>query len=516
MNNKEDNPINADKTKLYKNLLRYEDIEEKVSEFLPGLQVALKVVLAVAIASCFRFPAMVWLLLVDVPSSGKTDLVRLIKDSSITYYLDNLTQNAFVSGERVTKTNKVHDLLPLLDNKCFVVKDWTSIFSLDEKATKKILGDLVNIYDKEFAKFSSSRGLIPYESYFSHLGCITPATLNKHTQYLNMIGARFLFYNLPETSEENEKASREYIFSGKDRTELEAEAKKYVSSYLEQLTQLKWEEPTISKEAENYIWIGANLIAHCRGIVILQPSKFMNEEGKERTSYQVIASQIEKPWRALYQLKILAECLAFVVWKDFVEIDELELIKEIVLASMPADRSQVLKIIQKNNGIITAKKLSEDSEIAYKTSQRLLEELVALKVLNKIKGSGSMPADYILDSQYKDYICLPTAEFMSSYSRETETPHSIHSDDELINEEQENKKKVRPSLWDQYLISKPFEELDNESLLAYLDFSKQYSTGDSIPLEDRNKFKEQAKKLEEECKKRNLIDTGYQDINIDN
>ncbi|HVA96179.1 MAG TPA: hypothetical protein VND99_00845, partial [Candidatus Acidoferrales bacterium] len=205
-----------------------------------------------------------------------------------------------------------------------------------------------------------------------------------------------------------------------------------------------------------------------------------------------------------------------VVWKDFVEIDELELIKEIVLASMPADRSQVLKIIQKNNGIITAKKLSEDSEIAYKTSQRLLEELVALKVLNKIKGSGSMPADYILDSQYKDYICLPTAEFMSSYSRETETPHSIHSDDELINEEQENKKKVRPSLWDQYLISKPFEELDNESLLAYLDFSKQYSTGDSIPLEDRNKFKEQAKKLEEECKKRNLIDTGYQDINIDN
>src|SRR6266702_4594441 len=134
--------------------LTYADVESKVIALLPGLQTTLKIVLAVAVSCTFPFPAMLWVLLVDVPSSGKTDFVRFIKNSTHTYYLDNLTQNAFISGERPTKANKVHDLLPELNEKCFVVKDWTSVFSLDEKATKKILGDLVNIYDKEFSKFS--------------------------------------------------------------------------------------------------------------------------------------------------------------------------------------------------------------------------------------------------------------------------------------------------------------------------------------------------------------------------
>lgn len=401
---------------------QYSEIEKRVAILLPGLERATRVILAVATASQRQFPAMIWLLLVDVPSSGKTDLVRLIKDTATTYYLDNLTQNAFISGERVTKSNKVFDLLPELNNKCFIVKDWTSIFSLDEKATKKLLGDLVNIYDKEFVKHSSARGTIRYESYFSHLGCITPATLNKHTQYLNMVGARFLFYNLPEVSQEDEELSKKRIFSEENRSEIEALVRTHVCTYLQDLLKREWDIQPLSSEVEKYLWICAELVAHCRGIIILQSSKFINEKGEERTSYEPISRQIEKSWRALLQLKSLAQCLAFVVGKNEIQTEELEFVKEIVLSSMPADRSQALRAIQKHGGIITAKELSDVSELSYITSRRLLEELTALKVIDKIPGSGSMASDFKISDKFKDFICKSTEEFLSTYSSGTETP----------------------------------------------------------------------------------------------
>jgi len=403
----------------------YQSLERKLTIYTPGLEKTLRIVLAVAIAGYFDFPAMLWLLLVDVPSSGKTDLVRLIKDSKLAYYLDNLTQNAFISGERVTETNKVHDLLPLLDKKCFVVKDWTSIFSLDEKMTKKILGDLVNIYDKEFAKFSSARGVIKYTSYFSHLGCVTPATLNKHTQYLNMIGARFLFYNLPEVSRDDEESSRKRIFTMNNRSDIENSLREQICSYLDILSKKEWNIKPLEENVQNYLWIGAKLISHCRGIIILQANTFKNESGEEVKYYDISECQIEKPWRASHQLRIFAECLAFAVEKDAVGLEELEIIKEIVLASMPADRSQALRILKKHNGIITAKELSDDYERSYKTSKRLLDELVGLKVIEKNPGSGSIAADYKIADEFKDFVCLSTSDFLSTYSGRTKTPHDV-------------------------------------------------------------------------------------------
>ncbi len=419
-------PQGIEKQPLLGTNLTYSEVEERVISILPGTQKALKVVLATAISSQFKFPAMIWMLLVDVPSSGKTDFARFIKDSPFTYYLDTLTQNAFISGERNTEENKVHDLLPQLNNKCFVVKDWTSVFSLDEKMTKKILGDFVNIYDKEFAKFSPKRGNISYESYFSHLGCVTPATLNKHATYMNMVGARFLCYTMPSITPQDEEKSRNLIFSETaDRQVMEKETRKYVSSYLHQLSQKQFVIKSLSKETEKYIWVAARLVAHCRGIIILQSATFKNEDGDDIKYYDLIDVQIERPWRALIQLITLVKCLAFIAGKDEVGTDELEIIKDVVLSSMPADRSKALKFIKEHNGQVTAKELAELSDLSIKTSRRLLEELCGLKVLEKIKGIGAIATDYKVNEEFRDFISLTPPELLSSHSNGTEKTHGI-------------------------------------------------------------------------------------------
>lgn len=411
-------PQGIQKQQLLTDPLTYQEVEQKVFDLLPNSSTALKIVLAVAASGNFKNAVMLWLLLVGVPSSGKTDLVRLIKDTPFTYYLDNLTLNALISGERPTEKEKVHDLLPLLDKKCLIVKDWTSIFSLDEKMTKKILGDLVGVYDKEFTKFSSRRGQISYNSEFSQLGCVTPATLNRHTNYMNMVGPRFLFYTMPGMTDEEEANSFDLIFSGNNRAGIEKEARLFVSSYLNQLLQQTLDIQPLSKEVANYLKIAAKLMACARGIVILQSASFTDEEGKTNTYYEVLDVQIEQPWRAIQQLTELATYLAFVTNKQEVGTEELAIIKEVVISSMPQDRSQALRMIKESNGEVTAKQLSDLSDKSIRTARRLLDELTALNILKKVQGSGNIANGYKITDKFRDFILLDTTEFLSPYSSE--------------------------------------------------------------------------------------------------
>lgn len=426
------------------NLIDYKKVEEKVLEFLPNSQQGLKIVLAVALSSQIKSPVMLWMLLVGVPSSGKTDLVRLVKDCGFVYSLDNLTLNAFVSGERATEKEKVHDLLPSLDGKCLVIKDWTSIFSLDEKMTRKLLGELVGIYDKEFSKFSSRRGKISYDSYFSQLGAVTPATLNKHSQYMNIVGPRFLNYILPETSELEDDKSFELIFEGKNRNRLEIEAREIVKEYLEQISNIPF-EVSLNTEGKRFLRIASELISFCRGIVITAPAKFKNDDGKEITYYEVVEKQKEKPWRALQQLIWLSKCLAFVAVRNEVSVEDLEIIKAVVLSSMPADRARALNFIKDHQGTVTANELKDALERSGRTSRRLLDELSALGVLDKDKGSGSFPNEYQINDKFKTFILKTPAEFMSSYSGGTEITHSTQTQLNLTDVEREMNDSVNES-----------------------------------------------------------------------
>ncbi|MBI2327387.1 hypothetical protein HYU92_03615 [Candidatus Curtissbacteria bacterium] len=413
---------------------KIDDVVAAVESYLPNTGTALKLALAVATSGTRINRVMLWMLLVGSPSSGKTDLVKLFKNSKSVYSLDNLTLNAFISGERQTEKQKVYDLLPQLANKCLVIKDWTVIFSLDEKMSKKIVGDMVGIYDKSLSKFSSRRGQITYDAEFSHLGCITPATLNKHQTYLNMIGPRFLHYTIPSLSKDDEEASFKAIFGNTDRQTLEKEVRSIVSAYLDQLNEKDISEiKPVSDEVREYLTLASRFTAKARGIVIIQASSFKNEDGDNITYYEPLDIQIEQPWRAVQQLLTLSTYLTLVSNKLEVGIEAMEVIKEVVVSSMPADRAQAVRALKDApDGEITAKYLSEQVDKSQKTTRRLLDELSFLGIVEKIKGTGQIATSYRLIPEFKDFITLDPAEFMSTNYGGTKTPDGIpHEQDNL-------------------------------------------------------------------------------------
>lgn len=409
---------NYRKTEIPQSVLTFDDIASKIEEYLPNTKDTLKILLAVATSGTRKNRVMLWLLLVGAPSSGKTDLVKLVKNNKEVMSLDNLTLNSFITGERSTEKEKTYDLLPLLNGKCLVIKDWTSLFSLDEKATKKIIGDWVNSYDKELSKFSSRRGKVTYESEFSHLGCITPATLNKHSTYLNMIGPRFMHFIIPDLTTDQENQSFDAIFSNTDRSIKEKESGEMVSSYLDYLnerdiTSIK----ELSKGAKRFLKVASRFMAKARGIVLIQSASFKDDQGKDITYYEATDTQIEHPFRAVQQLIDLSKYLALVGNKEEVGAEELKLIREIVLSSMPADRANALKVLRTSeNQEITTKELSDDSGKSFKTSGRLLEELSALGILKKNKGGGQIANSYQIENLFKEFLTADTGDFLSAYS----------------------------------------------------------------------------------------------------
>ena len=106
------------------------------------------------------------------------------------------TENALASGYVPAKgqPSKPDLLTQIADTKatCLVIKDLSPLFSAKEDRVRAVLGDLTSIYDGEYTKATSTRGLMSYTPRFAIVACGTPITLEKHRRYMAQIGQRFL------------------------------------------------------------------------------------------------------------------------------------------------------------------------------------------------------------------------------------------------------------------------------------------------------------------------------------
>ncbi len=412
------------------NNISLEQALESVEKALPGKRDQVLLVMATCISHLIDAKTPLWLMFVGVPSSAKTEIARMIGFTHWVFFLDAITENAFVSGSRSDQA----DLLPILNGKCLVVKDFTTTLSQREEVVRKILGDLTSIYDDSFVKHSPSRGTIEYHSFFAILGCVTPQALNRHQRYMNQIGPRFMFYRMPSSSNEEVDKSLEVLWSGNDLKKRFAETQKQVSAYctnlLPQLGQLKAD---LEKESNEAIWCLnhlAKFIARARGMVITRSAEFINGEGEKIQFYEPVEIQIEEPFRALQQLRVLVRALAIVQQKKSVGVEELRIAKDVALSSMPADRSLLLSVILTENKEWSAKEISQALGISHRTALRQMDELVSLKILIKREQGNGLSNLYCIEHSFSALL-YDTTEFVSHLpvvGTVTETPQRTVED----------------------------------------------------------------------------------------
>lgn len=344
-----------------------------------------EVVLAAYISKELEKRNPIWIMLVGNPSSNKTQLVTLLAKAVDTVMIDVLTTNPFISG--LSNKEKPQDLLPKLNGKCFIVKDYTSFFGRSEETVKQLISDLVSIYDGSFSKHSGARGTIQYESTFSHIGCVTPMGLSQRQTYMNQVGARFLTVRVSELTDEQRAECFDVVWSEdlKERIVAASQAASgYVTALCEGIRKYGVQLQPVSAEIRTQLNLLAELVARARGEVRIRTHKFETEDGEVKTFEEVEEIQIEEPFRALHQLKALCQSLAILRGKQEMRQREFLTVKRVALSSMPVQRAEALAAFC-TEPKLTAKEGSDILDKNYKTVKRHLDQLIHLGVLRREK-----------------------------------------------------------------------------------------------------------------------------------
>lgn len=152
---------------------------------------AIEIILATAVAS--QIPGdPLWLFILGPSGSTKTEIARSFKGSPRVYTTDTITPKALISGWREPKRKQAIDVLPQLNGKLLIIKDFTAMLSRPDIETTQVFGTLRGAYDGYFESvYGSGVGKKSFEATFGLIACVTPI-IDIYSKVNSLLGERFL------------------------------------------------------------------------------------------------------------------------------------------------------------------------------------------------------------------------------------------------------------------------------------------------------------------------------------
>jgi hypothetical protein len=171
-----------------KGVLKRDDYIATISKWLAIQDYeALDIILATAISIYFPGDP-VWLFIISPPGSTKTEILRSFTGDRICS-ISTLTPQSLISGLQGVKDT---DLMPKLDGKLLIIKDFTSILSKKSEDQTAIFADLREAYDGYLEKsYGSGVGIKRYRANFGIIAGVTNA-IDMYRIVHSLLGERFL------------------------------------------------------------------------------------------------------------------------------------------------------------------------------------------------------------------------------------------------------------------------------------------------------------------------------------
>lgn len=160
---------------------------EKWLKMSPEMIDGLKICLAVALSN--QIPGdPIWLFIVGPAGSGKTAMLMSMSKSESCVFKSSITPHALISGWAAKEDPS---LIPQLDGKTFILKDYTEVLQMNPTAYEEVLSILRGAYDGHAAKTYGNGVVRAYDCHFSMLAGVT-AAINGNSKA--SLGERFLKY----------------------------------------------------------------------------------------------------------------------------------------------------------------------------------------------------------------------------------------------------------------------------------------------------------------------------------
>jgi hypothetical protein len=344
--------------------------------FAEGEDIILDVTLGAVVANRFTGDP-VWLFLVGPPGGSKTSTLQGFAEWREVYTLSSLTASTLVSGF-VPNSGEDPSLLPQLNGKVLVVKDFTAILDMQRDARQQIMGDLRDAFDGSMAKaYGSGAGRRAYKSKFGLIAAVTPA-IDRYSKIGQQLGERFLKLRLTSEDSAKDRIKQSFKNSGHE-----------VQMGQELMSVIEAALVTCDIENENEIQVGEDVLD---AIINLADVLAVLRSDVDRDGYTREIRYVPEPeigTRLVKQLTKLARGIAAIRGKNSVGKDEFQIIRRIARDTLPSKRRVLIHTLYKlyHEGDLATQDIANEMEMPTETTKYALEDLRLLKIVTRY-GTG--------------------------------------------------------------------------------------------------------------------------------
>lgn len=384
-----------------KKSLKTIDLEELLDTFKKWLELEeteyIEVILATILSNQLLGDP-VWLFVIGASGASKTEVLRSFQNMASIYTTSKLTAQSLVSGKVFKDSSFDPSLLPHLDGKTLILKDFTTILSMRAEDKQIIFSDLREAYDGYLEKNFGNIGKKRFNAHFTIIAGVTPV-LDKFTAMQQQLGERFLKIRLSqkETKTKIERAVNNLEVQTAMREELNTATQRFFAQRLKLKETLK--QVKIAKEIKDMIIKLAQYIAS------LRTSVSRNPYNREVLDY---IPEDEVGTRLGIQLAKLGKALAAIRNKKEITESELRILTRIAKDTIPKKVRILMDCLTKEPYGLKTSEFKEKTGIENRTCLYALYDLqvLGLVISKELKGKGAKgsPLNWTITEKFEKLI----------------------------------------------------------------------------------------------------------------
>ncbi len=315
-----------------------------------------------------------WMFIVAPPGATKTEPLLGLSGAARIEMISTLTPHTLISGANFGGGGDP-SLIPRLDKKVLIVKDFTSVLNLPHVERDEIFGILRDAYDGECSKPFGNGIFRRYRSKFGILAAVTPA-IELFTESHAALGERFLRWRNYIPS--NSKIRRVYVEKALSNSTKEDNMRGDLAEIARDVVKAKYEVvPVVPAGMRSRVVSLALLVSMLRGTVVRD--KYTRDITHH--SYTELGTRVSK------QLDKLIRGVAMFRGEEIATEHEYKIALNVAHSSVPYRLNSSVRFMRKRKEkTVTTAELSEGVKLPVTTCKTVLENLSMLGAVETVQG----------------------------------------------------------------------------------------------------------------------------------
>ena len=375
-------------------------VEKHFPTLWPAVEVGLSTCATLLLADNANPVALIY---VGPAGAGKTTIASMfdgakVNGQDLCVRSDKFTTASFLSHSAKATSHQLKeiDLLPRIKNKVFLTPELSTIFRGKEDELAERFAIITRVLDGQgLVTHSGTHGQrdCAGDYLFAWIGCTTPFSPSVW-RIMGQLGSRMFFLVMDAVAKPSVEELVQALNQPDSNQQALANCKQAVHQHLESLfTQygdvrgVQW---TVADRSPRVL----ETISRCATLLAVMRTPDDKWDGKP--------PHPESPHRANAVLYNLARGHALVYGRTWLSTEDMPMIAQVTLSSMPAERKAVLVARARNQGdLLTVAQVEEATGVSRHTAERIMEDLDWLGIMKFEKEGVGRPSQLSIRSEWE-------------------------------------------------------------------------------------------------------------------